>query len=432
MKLHRLATAFALCALASSASGQDSAKGTGHTAGAGDFCALYATVKAKHQVTFHDLRVDMKSWAPFVAQTLRDNDFSGFTSEQLLRLLNLNLFSDVPGPADDEPLKAFVAMVEERPARDPYDALLKLSIAPQSAKLSQNAEQISRLYDTVMSKQALKELLGGPHAETLLTALVYYVPRSVLKARAENARELAGALPRSWPAGWATLGEPLVQTLFTEAAVGDRKRETLRRTAVDAMDRYLKKEPTGRTSDFVRLSRQRLTGAAAQGKLIGSYPKGLTFEWSTDPNIKKLADLRGRVVVLDFWATWCGPCIKSIPEVVALQKEFSSFPVTILGVTSLQGYVAGLEKGQLDTAGKPDEERELTRKLMDKLGMTWPTVFTKEAVYNPEFGIEGIPFTAILDPAGRVRFSSLHPKNDHARIRQYLIDLLKEAGLDHP
>ncbi|MGD9160769.1 MAG: TlpA disulfide reductase family protein [Desulfobacteraceae bacterium] len=57
-----------------------------------------------------------------------------------------------------------------------------------------------------------------------------------------------------------------------------------------------------------------------------------TLDSVTGENIK-LSDLRGKVVLLDFWATWCGPCLQTIPEIVRLEEKYRDRGLVVLGVS---------------------------------------------------------------------------------------------------
>lgn len=169
---------------------------------------------------------------------------------------------------------------------------------------------------------------------------------------------------------------------------------------------------------------------------VGNEAPGLDFVWSSDGfEAKTLADLRGRVVVLDFWATWCNPCVAAFPDVRELVEHYKDAPVTVIGVTSLQGQHIPRDGNAdaIDTSGKPELEYELMQTFMGDHEMTWPVVFTKQSVGNPDYFVVGIPHVTIIAPDGTVRHNGLNPHMVSFEQETEMIDaILKEFGLETP
>ena len=171
---------------------------------------------------------------------------------------------------------------------------------------------------------------------------------------------------------------------------------------------------------------------AAKATLIGSAAPELNFTWASQEGLKTLSGLKGQVVVLDFWATWCGPCIGSFPQVREHVEHFKGSPVVFIGVTSLQGFVANLESGRIDTQNDPAKEMKLMPDFMKKHEMTWNVAISEQPVFNPAYGIEGIPFLAIIAPDGTVRHAGLHPGDPEADVGGKIEAILKEFKLPVP
>ena len=170
----------------------------------------------------------------------------------------------------------------------------------------------------------------------------------------------------------------------------------------------------------------------AKTGVVGKAAPELNFNWSSQPGLKTLSALKGKVVVLDFWATWCGPCLSSFPQVRELAAHYAGADVVVLGVTSIQGRVSNLESTTINTQGNPDKERGLMPAFIKAKNMTWPVVFSVEEVFNPDYGVQGIPHMTIIAPDGTVRFNGMHPATPHAEKVAKIDPILREFGLKVP
>ncbi len=96
-----------------------------------------------------------------------------------------------------------------------------------------------------------------------------------------------------------------------------------------------------------------------------------------------LADFKGKVVFIDFWATWCPPCRISMPEVEKLSAYFQGKAVQVLGLNL-------------------DENAESARRFVAKKGIPYPVLLAGGTDIANAYGVNGIPHFALIDRQGRL------------------------------
>ncbi len=96
------------------------------------------------------------------------------------------------------------------------------------------------------------------------------------------------------------------------------------------------------------------------------------------------SDFKGKVVVLDFWATWCAPCRMEIPGLISLQKKYAQRGLVIVGASVDEGGAS------------------MVKQFMEKLGMNYPVLLTDEKMQDMFGGIEVVPTTFIIDREGHI------------------------------
>lgn len=108
-------------------------------------------------------------------------------------------------------------------------------------------------------------------------------------------------------------------------------------------------------------------------------------------NTHKLSDYKGKVVFLNFWATWCPPCVGEMPHIEELYKEYKSSDedVIILGVA-------------IPNIGREGSKEDITEFLNNK-GYTFPVVFDNTAEVIEQYGISAFPTTYIIDKEGIIK-----------------------------
>ncbi len=130
---------------------------------------------------------------------------------------------------------------------------------------------------------------------------------------------------------------------------------------------------------------------------VGGHPGNLAPEFALKTikgDTLRLSDLRGNVVLVDFWATWCAPCKASMPHLQEIHETMQDKGVRVVAVS-------------VDRQGE-----RVVKPFIDKYGFTFDVLLTDNKIEGRFGGIQGIPTTFIIKPDGTVykRFVGYQPK----------------------
>ncbi len=129
-----------------------------------------------------------------------------------------------------------------------------------------------------------------------------------------------------------------------------------------------------------------------------------------DEDEHSLSDLRGKVVLLNFWATWCPPCRREMPSMERLHQKLDADRFKVIAINQMEdGDHVFAYIGQLE------------------VDPTFTILFDKDSAVSNSFSVNGLPTTYLIDKQGNIRFRAIGGREfDHPEVEKQIMQLIQE------
>ena len=305
----------------------------------------------------------------------------------------------------NEALKAANQLEISKIANGMQDAELSWKYMVAIGKLANSlvgtSNKTSRKLYLAESKVAfnLKSNPGFPQ-ESLGLLVDHLIGGAYAQAMLKDEKETAAAIQLAFDSGFTNF-EPLLENKF----IKELKSETVNKLISGRFDAYQKELKV-----WAR-------------KSIAAFP---SFDFRFDvADIEagriRHGDYRGRILVLDLWATWCPPCREAIPHFVKLDEEFSKENVDVVGIS-------------MDSPDDPRKSLKVVRKFVDDNGVEYAVAMGNRSVMNQLAPGQKLPTVLFIDTQGMVRYIAEGPHSYYQlqAITNALIDQEKGSTTSIP
>jgi thiol-disulfide isomerase/thioredoxin len=406
----------------------------GNGAGASEAQTLYEDASQYAQRKFEEFRQKQMPYDPLLEQkTLQEQrDLALQHAARLaargpLRGTDLyysGLLYSLAGKGEGalDSMRKFLADAEPAPADLKQRA--RSVAAQQAAQLGLLEEAESALAEYA---RAEPRNVADLHRMNLLVASAYVKRKEYARAAAPAAGAYAAALE------YARTARDPVQRDSTIFGAGSFYANVLVRAGRRAEGLRVAQEMRARAFAIpsARLYGQATELVLRQGEPFGPPPEVAGLEPPASPEITvaevlgqgpvKLSALRGKVVLLDFWATWCTFCVKTMPRLNALHQEYKDRGLVIIGLNQFEGHI----KGQPATRA---QELEFFRQFRRRMNVAYDFAVAADARNDGPYGVAGLPTAVLVDRRGRVRFLTIGASNEEAEVlKKMILKLLDET-----